>query len=64
MRPKKKRAAPDQPDLIKDEVVETIGGTDGEMAGEDEDWGKTLEGEKVGGYGRLREQGDDDDDLI
>lgn len=59
MRPKKRRAGPDQPDAIKDDVVESIGGTDGESIGDDEDWGRTVADN--GGYGRPQEQGDEDE---
>lgn len=62
MRPKKKRVGHEQPDAVKDEAIETIGGTDGEALGDDEDWGRTVEGEE-GGYGRPQEQ-DADDELI
>ncbi len=61
MRPKKKRAEHAQPDLTKDEVVETIGGTNGEAPGDDEDWGKTVEGDEGGGYSRPKELGEDDE---
>ena len=60
MRPKKKRIEHAQPDAIKDEAVETIGGTNGEALGDDEDWGRTVEGE-AGGYGRLEELGEEDE---
>ena len=59
MRPKKKRVGHEQPDAVKDEAVETIGGTDGEVRGDDEDWGRTVADE--GGYGRPQEQGEDDE---
>lgn len=59
MRPKKKRIGPDQPDAIKDDVVETIGGTDGEGLGDDEDWGRTVADDA--GYGRPQEQGEEDE---
>ena len=43
MRPKKKRVGHEQPDASKEtEVNETLGGTDGEGMGEDEDWGRTV----------------------
>lgn len=61
MRPKKKRVGHDQPDAVKDEGVDTIGGTDGEGLGDDEDWGRTVA--EDAGYGRPQEQ-DADDELI
>jgi hypothetical protein len=60
MRPKKRRVGHDQPDAVKDEaVVETVGGTNGEGIGDDEDWGRTVADDT--GYGRPQEQGDDDE---
>lgn len=61
MKPHKKRAGHDIPDLTKEEVSEEIGGTDGETPG-DEPGEQGTEGEEGGGggYGRPREQGDDD----
>jgi hypothetical protein len=59
MRPKKKRVGHEQPDAVKDEAVETIGGTNGEAIGDDEDWGRTVADD--GGYGRPQEQGEDDE---
>lgn len=60
MRPKKKRAGHEQPDTIVDEVPDTIGGTDGEELGDDEDWVK-AEVEQGGGYSRPQEQGEEDE---
>lgn len=45
MRPKRRRTGRAQPDLINEEISESLGGTDGETMGEDEDWGRPLEGE-------------------
>lgn len=59
MRPKKKRAGHEQPDAIKEDIPDTLGGTDGEL-GDDEDWVKAEVGEG-GGYGRPPEQGDEDE---
>jgi hypothetical protein len=45
MRPKRRRTGHAQPDLIAEEISESLGGTDGETMGEDEDWGRPLAGE-------------------
>jgi len=62
MRPKKKRVGMEQPDAVKDEGivdVDTIGGTNGEGIGDDEDWGRTVPDEA--GYGRPQEIGEDEE---
>ena len=59
MRPKKKRVGHEQPDAVKDEAVVSVGGTDGEKMGDDEDWGKTTEVDEVG-YGRPQEVDEDE----
>lgn len=63
MRPKKKRVGHEQPDAVKDEGVavdvDTIGGTNGEGIGDDEDWGRTVPDEA--GYGRAPEQTEDEE---
>lgn len=43
------------PDFTKEELLEQVGGTDG-------DWQDSIEGDEGGGgsYGRPREQGEDD----
>lgn len=59
--PSKKRAGRDIPDQSKEELLEQIGGSDGETAEEEESREQGLEGDEGGGgYGRPREQGDDD----
>lgn len=62
MRPKKKRAGRAQPDAAVDEIPDTIGGTDGSEPerGDDEDWVR-AEASQGGGYGRAREQGEEED---
>ncbi|MDD5301628.1 MAG: hypothetical protein PHS14_00850 [Elusimicrobia bacterium] len=60
MRPKKKRVGMEQPDAVKDEAIETIGGTDGEAKGDDETWEKG-DVEEDAGYGRPLEQGGEDE---
>lgn len=64
MRPKKKRVGHEQPDAAKDETVavdvDTIGGTNGEGMGDDEDWGRTVPDEA--GYARPEEV--EDEELI
>lgn len=59
--PKKKRVGFEPPDAVKDEgIVDTIGGTDGEGIGVDEDWGRTVPDELD--YGRTFEPEPGDDD--
>lgn len=63
MRPKKKRAGrEEQPDPVKDEIPDTLGGTDGEL-GFDRDL-ETPDAGADAGYGRPAEQGGEDDELI
>lgn len=59
MRPKKKRTGPEErPDPIKDELPETVGGTNGELDAGAEAPPPGLE---EGAYGRPQEQGADDE---
>jgi len=60
MRPKKKHVGPQPPDVVKDETVDVIGGTNGEGMGDDEDWGRTEPDVKDLGYGRPEEQGEEE----
>ncbi|MDP3542038.1 MAG: hypothetical protein Q8T11_06160 [Elusimicrobiota bacterium] len=63
MRPKKKRAGrEEQPDPVKDDVPDDLGGTNGEL-GVDRDPDSPDAGEDPG-YGRPAEQGGEDDELI
>lgn len=55
MRPKKKRTGHEQPDLINEEISDSLGGTELPVMGEDEDWGRPVSGETVG-YDRPLEQ--------
>lgn len=57
--PSKKRAGRDIPDLTKEELLEDIGGTDGEKTGDEAPEQGTEGDEGGGGYGRPRELGDD-----
>lgn len=62
MRPKKKRVGHEQPDTAKEEeIVDTLGGTDGEGIGDDEDWGRT---EPDLDYGRLLDEETEEDKPI
>ena len=60
MRPKKKRVGREQPDAVVDEIPDTLGGTDGDESGDDEDRAKAEVG-RGGDYGRSREQGEGED---
>ena len=62
MRPSTKRAPGPDPLKPEIEISEEVGGTNGDTAGEEKKWGESLEGDEGsgGGYGRPREQGDDD----
>lgn len=63
---KPKRKSPEPPDVAKDEPIsETIGGTNGEGMGDDEDWGRTVPDDvKDLDYGRPQEQGGEEDEII
>lgn len=60
MRPKKKRVGHEQPDASKEEteINETLGGTNGEGMGDDEDWGRTVPDEDIA-YGRPEPEEDE-----
>jgi len=63
MKPKKKSEGP-PPDAAKDEPSDTLGGTNGEGMGDDEDWGRTVPDDvKDLEYGRPQEQGGEEDEI-
>ncbi len=63
MRPKKKRVGrEEQPDPVKDELPDTVGGTDGDL-GVDRDL-EPPDAAADAGYGRPPELGGEDDELI
>lgn len=59
MRPKKKRLGHEQPDPVKDEIPDTLGGTDGDLGVDrDPDSADVVEDR---GYDRPAELGDEDE---